>query len=283
MNTRTLKIIGADERLSAPRGAKLIVAGPTGVGKTSLLRTVVFPRTLFLESEAGDLSVKDVPVPTIQIDDWQTARDVACRIGGPNPSFGPLSCYSQAHYDAIGGPLENLDQYDLIFVDSITHTSRLCFRWAEQQPEARSERTGAKDLRGAYGLHARELLLWLYQLQHLRPKHIVFIGILEKVFDEFNRPLGFQVQMEGAKVPREIGAIVDEFIVMEWINFEGSQEPQRAFICTSPNRWGFPAKDRSGRLNQIEEPHLGKLLAKLVNHHAPVSPPKQPEGGSHAL
>src|SRR5262249_10188056 len=67
-----------------------------------------------------------------------------------------------------GGPLENLDQYDLIFVDSITHTSRLCFRWAEQQPEARSERTGAKDLRGAYGLNARELLLWLYQLQHLR-------------------------------------------------------------------------------------------------------------------
>jgi len=277
MNTRKLKIFSIDERSNTPRGAKLVIAGPTGVGKTSLVRTIKDPsRVLFLDSEAGDFSIRDVPVATIQIDDWPIARDAACRITGPNPSFGPLSCYSEAHFKAVGGWLENLDQYDLIFVDSITHTSRLCFRWAEQQPEARSERTGAKDLRGAYGLHAREMMLWLHQLQHARAKHVVFVGILEKVLDEFNRPLGFQVQMEGSKVPREIGAIVDEFIVMDWVNFEGSQEPQRAFVCTSPNRWGFPAKDRSGRLSQIEEPHLGKLLAKLVNHHDPVSPSGKP-------
>jgi energy-coupling factor transporter ATP-binding protein EcfA2 len=274
MIMKPLKIISAEERLSAPRGGKILIAGPTGVGKTSLLRTVDASRALLLDSEAGDLSIQDVPVATIQIDDWQTARDVACRIGGPNSSFSPLSCYSQAHYDAVGGQLENLEQYDLIIADSITDVSRLCFRWAEQQPEARSERTGARDLRGAYGLLARELLLWLYQLQHVRAKHVVFIGILEKVFDEFNRPVGFQVQMEGAKVPREIGAIVDEFIVMDWIDL-GDGKPTRAFVCKQPNSWGYPAKDRSGKLEQIEEPHLGKLLAKLVNRRDSVSPPKQ--------
>ena len=267
-----MKIYTADERLNEPRGAKLVIAGPTGVGKTSLVRTIDDPsRVLFLDSEAGDLSIRDVPVDTIHIDDWRIARDVAVRIGGPNPSFAPTSCYSEAHFKAVGGWLENIDRYDLIFVDSITHTSRLCFRWAEQQPEARSDRTGAKDLRGAYGLHARELLLFLHQLQHARAKHIVFIGILEKVSDEFNRPLGFQVQMEGAKVPREIGGIVDEFIVMDWIDL-GDGKPTRAFICNQPNKWNYPSKDRSGRLSQIEEPHLGKLLAKLVNHHDPVSP-----------
>ena len=271
-----MKIYTADERLNEPRGAKLVIAGPTGVGKTSLVRTIDDPsRVLFLDSEAGDLSIRDVPVDTIHIDDWRIARDVGVRIGGPNPSFASTSCYSEAHFKAVGGWLENLDRYDLIFVDSSIHTSRLCFRWSEQQPEARSDRTSAKDLRGAYGLHARELLLWLHQLQHARAKHIIFIGILEKMFDEFNRPRGFQVQMEGAKVPREIGGIVDEFIVMDWINFEGVQEPQRAFVCTSPNKWGFPAKDRSGRLSQIEEPHLGKLLAKFVNHHNP-SPSGKP-------
>jgi hypothetical protein len=62
--------------------------------------------------------------------------------------------------------------------------------------------------------------------------------------------------MEGAKVPREIGAIVDELITMEWLRFDGRDEPTRAFICTSPNPWNYPAKDRSGRLEQIEEPHL---------------------------
>jgi hypothetical protein len=200
----------------------------------------------------------------IQINDWQTARDVACRIGGPNPSFGPLNCYSQAHYEKIGGALPNLDRYKIVFVDSVTAVSRLSYRHAEQQPEARSDRTGVKDTRAAYGLHARELLLWLHQLQHARDKHVIFVGILERQTDNLNRFLGYEVQMEGAKVPREIGAIVDEFIIMNWIEFEGRDEPARAFICTSPNRWSYPAKDRSGRLEQIEEPHLGKLLRKIV-------------------
>jgi hypothetical protein len=260
-----MKIISAAERLSEPRGVKLLIIGPTGVGKTSLLRTLDPARVLFLDGEAGDLSVQGVPVDTIRIDDWPTARDIAVRIGGPNPSFLPVHAYSEAHYQAAGGALENLDRYDLIFVDSITAISRLSFRWAEQQPEARSERTGAKDLRGAYGLHAREMLMWLHQLQHARGKHVALVGIQEKVTDEFNRHLGFEVQMEGSKVPREIGAIVDEIITMDWIRFDGSDKPTRAFVCSSPNPWGYPAKDRSGRLEQIEEPHLGKLLKKITD------------------
>ena len=83
--------------------------------------------------------------------------------------------------------MEGLDQIDTIFIDSITAVSRLSFRWAEQQPEAYSDRTGKKDIRGAYGLHAREMILWLNQLQHARAKNVVFVGILERVVDEFNR------------------------------------------------------------------------------------------------
>ena len=264
-----LRIITADTRLSEPRGVKLLIVGPTGVGKTSLLRTIDPQRVLFVDGEAGDLAVQDLPLDTVRIDDWATVRNLACRVGGPNPSFAPASCYSELHYEAVGGALENLDHYDLIFVDSITAISRLSFRWAEQQPESRSARTGEKDLRGAYGLHAREMLMWLHQLQHARGKHIVFVGILEELTDDFNRPLGFQVQMEGSKVPREIGGVVDEFIVMDWVDF-GDRKPLRAFVCSSPNQWGYPSKDRSGRLEQVEEPHLGKLLTKISCDRKPT-------------
>jgi hypothetical protein len=256
-----LNIISADQRFAERRGVKALIVGPTGVGKTSLLRTLDPKRTLFVEAEAGDLAVQDVAVDTICVNDWPTARDLACRIGGPNPSFPASVCYSQAHFDAVGGPVENLNEYGTIFIDSITAVSRNSFRWAEQQPEAFTAR-GVKDTRAAYGLHAREMLLWLHQLQHVREKNVVFVGILERVVDEFNRP-EFTLQMEGAKTGRELPGIVDQIITMNWIDF-GDGKPTRAFVCTSPNPWNYPAKDRAGRLEQIERPHLGELIAKLI-------------------
>ena len=257
-----MRIISADERLAEPRGVKMLIVGPTGVGKTSLLRTLDPARTLFIDVEAGDLSVQDVPVDTIQLDDWPTARDIACRIGGPNPSFPPTACYSQAHHEAVGGSLENLERYDSIFIDSITAVSRLSFRHAEQQPEAFSERSGKKDVRGAYGLHGREMICWLQQLQHARSKNVIFVGVLEKVVDEFNVAT-WQLQMEGQRTSRELPGIVDQIITMQWVDF-GDGVPIRAFVCTSPNPWNYPAKDRAGRLDQIEEPHLDKLIEKLT-------------------
>jgi AAA domain len=240
----------------------VLILGPVAVGKTYLLRTLDPARTLFVDIEAGDLSVIDLPVPTVRIEDWSSARDLACRIGGPNPSFPPTACYSEAHYKDIGGPLENLDRYDTIFVDSLTAITRLSFRWSEQQPEAHSDRTGRKDLRGAYGLHGREMVLWLNQLQHARTKHVIFVGILERSVDELHVAT-WQLQSEGAKTARELPGIVDQIVTYQFLDFGDGQPPMRGFVCT-PNAWGYPAKDRSGRLEQIEEPDLGKLLTKLT-------------------
>jgi hypothetical protein len=50
---------------------------------------------------------------------------------------------------------------------------------------------------------------------------------------------------------------------MTWVDF-GDRKPVRAFVCTNPNPWGYPAKDRSGRLEQLEPPNLGALIEKLT-------------------
>jgi AAA domain len=258
-----MKIISADDRLAEKRGAKILIVGPTGVGKTSLLRTLDPKTVLFVDAEAGDLSVRDVAVDTVRVDSWSAAVDLACRIGGPNPSFPPTSAYSVAHHEAVGGPLPDLDRYQTIFVDSLTELSRLSFRHAEQQPEATSARTGAKDLRSTYGLHGRAMVHWLQQLQHARGKNVVFVAVLERVTDDLGRHLEWRPQLEGGKAGRELPGIIDQIITMTFVDF-GDSKLTRAFVCASPNAWGYPGKDRSGRLQEFEKPHLGELLTKLI-------------------
>ena len=131
-------------------------------------------------------------------------------------------------------------------------------------PRRFRERTGKKDLRGAYGLHGREMVLWLNQLQHARALNVVFVGILEFATDEFNRGL-WQLQCEGSKTGRELPGIVDEIITYQFLDFADGKPPERGFVCTSPNPWNYPAKDRSGRLDPIEPPDLGRLLDKLIS------------------
>lgn len=259
-----LRIISADERMAQAKGVKALIVGPAGVGKTSLLRTMETDKTLFVDLEAGDLAVQDVQVDTIQPRAWDQCRNIASFLGGPNPALPPTACYSQAHYDAIKEEFEglsDLDKYHTFFIDSITVAGRLCFTWAQQQPDAFSDKTGKPDIRGAYGLHAREMIAWLTQLQHARGKHVIFVGILEKITDDFNVAT-WQLQVEGAKTGRELPGIVDQICTMTHVDF-GDGNLCRAFICQQPNQWAYPAKDRSGRLEMYEEPHLGKLLTKL--------------------
>jgi AAA domain len=117
-------------------------------------------------------------------------------------------------------------------------------------------------LRAIYGLHGRSMVGWLNQLQHARGRNVCFVAVLEKNVDDFNIAT-WQAQIEGGKTGRELPAIVDQIVTMTWVDF-GDRKPVRAFVCTNPNAWSYPAKDRSGRLDQLEPPSLGALLEKLT-------------------
>jgi hypothetical protein len=255
-------IIPAKQRIANDRGVKALILGPTGIGKTSLLRTVDLSSTIFVDIEAGDLAVQDLSVDTLRPRTWPECRDLAVALAGASPAVPADACYSGEHLNAVWDEYGDLGHYQTFFIDSITAAGRLCFAWSSQQPEAFSDRSGKKDLRGAYGLHAREMLAWLMHLQQARAVNVVFLGVLETVTDDFNR-IEHRLQLEGSRTGRELPAIVDEVTTYNWIDF-GDGILTRSFICTSPNAWRFPAKDRSGRLEQLEEPHLGKLISKLT-------------------
>ena len=270
----SLAIITADQRL-AEKNAKTTMAifGPSGVGKTSLLKTLAPESTLCIDLEAGMKSVQDWPGDSIPIRAWPDAVDIACLIGGIDPAADASAFFSEGHYHHVAEAYPDLvrliAQKRYVFVDSITDLTRQCMGWAKTRPESFSEKTGKPDVRGTYGLLAREVIALLKHLQHAPARTVIFVGILERVVDDFNREQ-WQPQMEGGKAARELPGIVDQVLSMSLFEKDGDgwrHEPAkgqaRRIVCRSGNPYGLPAKDRSGRLEVTEPPDLGALLAKI--------------------
>jgi AAA domain len=257
----TLQLLDAAARLNEARGPKILITGPTAIGKTSLLKTLpleLLPAVLLVDLEAGDLPIADLPIASTRPQTWLDLRDLAVAIGGPNLAHA-TGAYSQSHYDGvIADPaFAGLTKFDIIFIDSYTELSRRCRIWCEQQPESFNA-YGKRDTRSMYGLVGRELIAWTQQIQHARARTVILVTILEKIVDDRGVPT-WQVQLEGQRTRNQLPAILDVIVAMVWVPFK--DKPRRAFVCQSDT---YPVKDRSGRLAPIEEPHLGKLLDKLA-------------------
>lgn len=263
-----LKIISADERMSN-QGIKCMVLGEYGVGKTTLLRTLPEATTLFVDMEAGELAVRGWKGDSIgttekdKIRDWESCRKIAAYIGGPNPHLRPDQAYSSMYYDravADFGDPSKLDKYTDVFLDSISVASRLCKQFADSEVI----RTGQSNNKfAAYGILAQEMIDWMTQLQHAARKNVFFVGLLNKKKDDFGR-VDYLLQIEGSKAGLEVPAIVDQVVTMADVMCADGIE-RKALITKKKNDWNFPAKDRSGALDPLEPPHLGKLMEKILN------------------
>lgn len=291
-----LRIITAEERLATESAIKGVIFGEAKIGKTSLLWTLDPATTLFVDLEAGGLSVQGWGGDSVEVRDWETAKNLACWIGGPNIAKRDNEDYSPPHYNFVcqqfGAP-ELLTKYKTVFIDSITEAGRLSFHWCKGRPEA-FNKDGKPDNRGAYGLHGQEMVQWLKQLQHTKGKNIWFVGLLDRKEDDYGRRF-WQPQIDGSKAGLELPGIMDQVVTMAEIvpppGANGEQpQPYRAFICQKLNPWGFPGGDRSGTLDMIEEPNLGRLMEKIkagrnrpfaesLNYGIPQQ--QQQNGGQH--
>lgn len=271
----TLQITTAEERRTSKNKTSLAIFGPYGVGKTSLLRTLPPQFTLAIDIEAGMKSVQAWNGNSLEIRDFRDFQDIVALIGGPDKTVWPTSWYSEAHYQHTvkkyaGSPItELLSRCPVIFVDSITDLTRIAMTYAQQQPDAFSAKTGKPDMRGAYGLLAREVIFALKHLQRAPGKTIIFVGLLDFEKDEYG-PGQWVPQMEGSKAGRELPGIVDQVLSMQFFSRDDDDvlhlDPagkERFLVCQSGNRWGLPAKDRSGRLDETENPDLSALLKKI--------------------
>ena len=162
--------------------------------------------------------------------------------------------------------MAELTRFSIVFIDSITEISRICLAWAELQPESFTDR-GKKDLRGTYGLVAREMIGMASTDAARAPETVVFVSVLEKVTDDFGAS-HWGIQLEGQRTGASCPPSSTKS--SRCISSISATASRSALSCAAQTHSAFPRKDRSGKLATFEEPHLGKLLAKLT-------PPKPTE------
>ena len=280
----SFRLITADERIASLNKVSMAIFGRSKVGKTTLCSTLDPETTLFVNLEAGMLSLQNWKGRSIDIRSWDDAVDIACLIGGVNPGAyegrrNPKNNgwdvvpdnFCQQHYAAVckTHPWFDRSAYKRIFFDSISDLTRLGMAWARTQPQAFSERTGKADIRGAYGLLGQEVVKLLKHLQHTPGMDIIFVGGLESNTDTFGNTT-HKPQSEGAKAANELPYIVDQIVTLSDFDVVDGvathnigKGESRFLVCKSPNPWGLPAGDRSGKLGMLELPHLGNLLTKI--------------------
>ena len=260
-----MKIQTFEERkMERNSGISLLIAGKSGVGKTSLVNDLKDP-VLLIDMEAGDLSVKNKLCDTIKVRTVEELFDLAVIIGGANPAIiDEKEWFSQAHYDrvndAVGGREKFIGKYKTIMFDSLTEMGRIFLKWAEKQPE--NNVNGKLNLRGCYGDLARHGLRLLHHLKHTSDINIIFVSILEEVLDDFNRK-SYSLQIEGAKIAKELAGILDEVFTMDFKKSDKDGKIYRVFYTSADNEFGYPAKDRSGILKPIEIANLDTILEKI--------------------
>ena len=213
---------------SSNEGVKVLCYGRAGVGKTTLIQTA--PSPLILSAEAGLLSLRNVDIPCVEI------RSIADLTDAYN--------FVKDSADA--------SKFDTICLDSITEIGEVVLTDAKKEN---------KDIRKAYGDLIERVTTLVKGFRDLRGKHVYFSAQEAKSRDE-NNVVSIGPSMPGSKVGERLPFWFDEVFHLA-IGTTADGVAYR-YLRTSPDIM-HEAKDRSGALDEIEEPDLGKIFDKICN------------------
>jgi hypothetical protein len=266
----SLAIISADERRRGMT-VKGQIWGGAGVGKTTLLKTLDPATTLAVVPEGGMLSVQkddefgpayagDSMEPT----NWPEHKAV-------------LRGFQLRHTGEAPGLLK----YKTVFHDSISIISKHCFEWCQTQPDAFNKQ-GQPDVRGAYGLLAREMSEWAWGWKGIPDINVWMIGGLEAKENDVTTVKELKPLVMGSRLATELPYIMDYSLVMA--RFRAADGETYTGLFTDPTRnpeyASVPVKTRGGGLLPIEKPHLGELMAKALGSLPPAQSAPPPSSVS---
>lgn len=208
-------------------GVKALVYGKAGIGKTTLMATA--PSPIILSAEAGLLSLAGQDIPVIET---KSVQDI---------------------YDAYEFLTESEEskKYETICLDSITEIGEVLLSQLKKV---------SKDPRKAYGDLADELGGLIRRFRDIKGKNVVFSAKQVRITDDDTGITSYYAAMPGKTLLNALPFFFDEVLYMTLMQDEDGTSYR--VLKTQPE-FGHDAKDRSGKLNIIEEPNLTKIFNKI--------------------
>lgn len=231
MDIRDLKAAG-DHALNF--GVKAIVYGPAGTGKTPLVNTA--PRPLLLSIEPGLLSMRGSKVPTFEA----------------HTSFR-IDEFFKWFFNST-----ETKNFDTLAVDSGSYMADV---YLQAALKGTSKAGNKKHGMAAYGDMATDTMEHLRTLFYTKEKHIYLIckeEIADVEYQSVRRPY-----FPGKVLNIDVPFLYDFIIRVAKTNVPNIGETL-AFQCNGT--MNVIARNRTGNLNDFEEPHFGKLVQKAMTN-----------------
>lgn len=215
------------QEASRLHGVKICVHGRAGAGKTTLVATL--PDPILLSAESGVLSLRHVKIPQITIRSFDEMDEA-------------YKFLTQS---------DHAKQFKSVALDSVSEIAEQCLS---------AEKAKTKDGRQAYGELNEKVTKMIKQFRDLSGKHVYFSAKQGSNTDEMN-VTRYGPNMPGKSLTQDMPFLFDEVFALEIGKTKDGQ--QYRYLLTETDLQ-YEAKDRSGALEKVEEPHLGKVIEKIL-------------------
>lgn len=236
--------VRSSKTISNKGGIKIAVHSKAGMGKTMLAASCPKPVVILCERTGADSLTE------------RNIREVWGDKKGITYDIPIIEAYTPAEIEEAIDFVRASDDYETIIFDSVSEMSKIMLK--EELPNH-------KNAMQAYGLMAQNVDKLIRDMRD-DPKNWVFLfhSGREDVYDDEGEPSSTQFipGFEGQKMNNEFPFLIGDIYCLV-ADFDEQGEEKR-MLRTRTGDTTYYAKNRRGLLDELEEPHMGRIFWKLT-------------------